>query len=157
PLDVLLHAVVGRHRICAEDVAASRLAARESRCAARAKRGNEVRVKGRVECSKGEIVGLRCQPLDGQVEIAIECTLDRTVERQLSSYSRGRRRNSWSRLCLYFGGAGGLRFSKLLCGFASDLINACRFRSCLCRRGGWVHYRKCEDCQKGTRSLHGSL
>ena len=60
----------------------------------------------RIECGEREVVRLRREPLDRQIEIAIERALNRVIERQLDSRSRRRGRNGGSRLFVRLGSAG---------------------------------------------------
>ncbi len=135
PLDVLRQAVVASECVGAEDVAACRLAARERRLAADAEVGDEVRAIGCIEGGKREVEGLRVQPLDREVEIAVERALDGGVERELDTRAGRWGRRGRAGLPVCFVHAGKTRFGEFLRCLASDVVEACRLRLGL-RRGG---------------------
>ena len=80
----------------------------------------------RVKPGERVVVGLRREPFDRQIEIAIERAFDRIVERQFDSDSGRWGSDGRPRLLVRLRSASRPGFSKLLCGFAGDLIHASR-------------------------------
>ena len=111
--------VVGQ-RVGDQHVAAGRLAARERRLAAHAEVRRERRPVVRVERGERKVERLRIEPLDGDVEVALQRALRRIVERQLDDRARRGRGSGGPRLI----GVGGARGGELLRGGARDLVEA---------------------------------
>ncbi len=149
PFHVLRDAVVAGEGLGDEHVGAGRLTAWKLRLAADADVGVERRLVTSRQGGQRPIEGLWIQPLDGDVQVALERALHGFVERQLDSGSRLRGIGGTRLL------EGSARFGELPRGFPRDLIEPLLFGALRERRRG----SECEGQhrQEGTRSLHGVL